>query len=291
MILITGATGNIGKAIIDFLLNKGIAPGNIAALVRDEAKAADLKSRGILIKVGDYNDYETLAESFIGIDKLLLVSGSDIVNRAKQQENVVKAAQVAGVNHIYYTSFERKNDTETSPIEFLAKSHIATENLIKASGLTYTIFRNNLYLEVLPMFFGENVLETGIFLPAGETKAAFALRTDMAEAIANVLSSQGHENKEYSLSNTEKISFEDAAEAMSTVTGKHITYTSPTVADYSNTLSQAGVPMEYIDMFAGFAEAIKQGEFETEKTDLVNLLGRTPTSAKAFFAQVYSAQN
>ena len=274
MILVTGATGNLGKSTIDFLLKKGIASTNIVALVRDEAKAADLKSKGIAIRIGDYNDYESLVAAFAGVEKLLLVSGSDIANRGKQQENAVNAAKQAGVKHILYTSFERKNDTETSPIFFLAKSHIDTENLIKSSGLTYTIFRNNFYLDALPMFFGEQVLATGIFLPAGDAKSAFALRNDMAEATANVLTSQGHENKEYSLSNTENISIQEIAGDLTEIAGKQINYVSPPQDVYVETLTKAGVPAEYIGLFAGFAEAMKQGEFTIEKTDLENLLGR-----------------
>ena len=290
MILVTGATGNYGKATIDFLLKKGISSNSISALVRDVAKAEDLKTKGINLKIGDYDNYATLVEAFKGVDKLLLVSGSDVVNRGKQQENAVKAAKEAGVKHILYTSFERKNDTQTSPISFLAKSHIDTENLIEASGLTYTIFRNNLYLDALPMFFGEQVLTTGIFLPAGDTKSAFALRNDMAEATANVLTGQGHENKEYSLSNTENTSIQEIAQDLSEIVGKQINYVSPPQNIYVETLTGAGVPTEYVGMFAGFAEAIKQGEFSTEKTDLENLLGRKPMTAKAFLKEVYTSK-
>lgn len=290
MILVTGATGNYGKATIDFLLKKGISANSISALVRDVAKAEDLKTKGINLKIGDYDNYAALLEAFKGIDKLLLVSGSDVVNRGKQQENAVKAAKEAGVKHILYTSFERKNDTQTSPISFLAQSHIDTENLIKASGLTYTIFRNNLYLDALPMFFGEQVLETGIFLPAGDTKSAFALRNDMAEAAANVLTSQGHENKEYSLSNTENVSLQEIAQDLSEIVGKQINYISPPQDFYVKTLTGAGVPTEYVEMFASFAEAIKQGEFSTKKTDLENLLGRKPMTAKAFLREVYTSK-
>src|SRR5690606_12729824 len=124
-----------------------------------------LKAKGINLKIGDYDNYLSLVEAFKGVDKLLLVSSSDVANRTQQHENAVNAAKEVGVKHILYTSSERKNETETSPIYFLGKSHLETERLIKESGLTYTIFRNNLYLEALPMFFGEQVLETGIFLP------------------------------------------------------------------------------------------------------------------------------
>lgn len=290
MILVTGATGNYGKSTIDFLLKKGISANSISALVRDEAKAEDLKAKGINLRIGDYNNYAALVEAFKGVDKLLLVSSSDVVKRGQQHENAVKAAKETGVKHILYTSFERKNDTETSPIYFLAKSHIETEKLIKESGLTYTIFRNNLYLDALPMFFGEQVLTTGIFLPAGDVKSAFALRNDMTEATANVLTSQGHENKVYSLNNTENVSFQEIAQDLSEIVGKQINYVSPPQDIYVETLTGAGVPAEYVGLFSGFAEAIKQGEFSTEKTDLENLLGRKPTTAKAFLKEVYTSK-
>ncbi len=290
MILVTGATGNYGKSTIDFLLKKGVSAKNISAMVRDVTKAEDLKNKGIDLRVGDYDNYASLIEAFKGVDKLLFVSASDIVKRLQQQENAVKAAKEAGVKHIFYTSFERKNETETSPIAMVAKAHIETEKNIKKSGIPYTIFRNNLYMDVLPMFLGEKVLETGVFFPAGETKSALATRSDMAEATANVLTTEGHENKEYAFSNTENVSFQDVADVLSEISGKKIAYVNPTSEIYVDALTKAGVPAEYIGMFAGFAESIKQGEFNAAKTDLEKLLGRKPTSLKTYMAQVYSSK-
>lgn len=286
-ILVTGATGNFGRLTIDFLLNKGIAANTISALVRDEAKASDLKQKGINLKIGDYDNYDSLLAAFQGIDKLLLVSGTDLANRSKQQLNAVKAAKEAGVKHILYTSFERKNETETSPIAFLAQSHIDTDNAIKATGINYTIFRNNLYLDVLPMFLGEKVLEQGIFFPAGEGQAAYVSRNDLAEAVANVLIFDGHENKEYAMNNVENYSMKNIADTLSEITNSTVNYTSPSPEVYSDVLKNAGVPGEYIGMFVGFAEAIKQGEFQAEDSDLEKLLGRKPATLADFFKEVY----
>ncbi|WP_184547852.1 SDR family oxidoreductase [Mucilaginibacter sp. FT3.2] len=291
MILVTGATGHFGKSTIDFLLKKGISSTNIVALVRDEAKAGDLKAKGITIRTGDYHNYDSLINAFEGINKLLLVSSSDITDRTRQQQNVVSAAKEAGVKHILYTSTERKNETATSPIHFVTGSHIETENIIKASGIPYTIFRNNLYLDMLPIFFGQQVLEKGVFLPTGETSAAFSTRDDMAEAAANVLISDGHENKDYGISNTENVSVPEIVKSLGEVVGKEIGYVSPTSELFIETMTKAGVPEQFVGMFAGFSEAIRQGEFETFNTDLEMLLGRKPVSAKEFLTGFYAPKN
>lgn len=290
MILITGSTGQLGKATIDFLLKK-IPANKIAALARDENKAAALKAKGIEIRKGDYDDRASLVHAFKAVDKLLFVSGSDIANRQNQHANVVSAAKEAGVKHIIYTSFARKNETDTSPLGIVAHSHIATDKMIKESGIDYTIMLNGLYADVLPMFFGEKVFETGIFLPAGNGKAAYTTRNEIAEAAANILSSEGHENKEYVIANTENYSLQDAAGFLSELSGKEVSYTNPTAELFTDTLSNAGVPVEYVGLFAGFSEAIKQGEFENYNTDLKNILGRTPGSLKDYFKTAYFSNN
>lgn len=288
MILVTGATGHFGKAAIQFLLNKGVPSGTIAALVRDETKAAGLKEKGIAIRKGDYDDYASLVSAFKGVDKLLLVSASDIANRSGQQANAVKAAKEAGVKYILYTSFERYNETATSPIAFVAKAHIETELNIKTSGIPYTFFRNNLYADFIPVFIGEKVLKTGVYWPSGDGRLAAATREDMAEAAANVLTGTGHEAKEYVIANTENISFRDVADILGKLTGKTVPFISPSPEEYKAALNSAGVPEMYITMFAAFAEAIKQGEFESSKTDLELLLGRKPVSTAAYLETIFA---
>ncbi|MEB2775077.1 SDR family oxidoreductase [Algoriphagus sp. D3-2-R+10] len=288
-IMITGATGHFGKSTINYLIEKGVQASAIKALVRDESKAKELAEQGVTIKVGDYDNYDSLVAAFQGADKLLLISGTDLQNRSVQHKNVINAAKEAGVNHVLYTSFERKNEGADSPMALLAQSHIETDQALKASGLNYTIFRNNLYLSVIPMFVGEQVLDTGIFFPAGEGKVAFADRDNLAEAAANVLIGTGHENKEYAMNNVENYTFQTIATELSSVTGRGITYISPSGDVYSDALTKAGVPAEYIGLFISFAEAIKQGEFEAEKSDLETLLGKKPTSLKKYLAETYAS--
>lgn len=287
MILVTGATGHFGKAAIDHLLQQHVPAGSIAALVRDEAKAAALKEKGIILRKGNYDDYASLVQAFTGVDKLLLVSASDIASRSVQQANAVKAATEAGVKYILYTSFERKTESDSSPIAAVEKAHIETEQLILDSGIDYTFFRNNLYSDFIPVFAGEKVLETGLFWPSGKGRIAAAGRTEMAEAAANVLTGNGHAGKIYRISNTTNISFEEVAAIISDVTGKTVPFIDPPAADYITALTAAGVPAVYTELFASFAAAIKQGAFENTAADLEYLLGRKPESAADFIRRTY----
>lgn len=289
MILVTGATGHFGNATINFLLEKGIKANELLALVRSEQSAHDFKTRGVGVVTGDYDNYTSLVKAFKGVEKLLFVSGSDVMKRLSQHENVIKAAKEAGVKHIIYTSFQRKDETETSPLWIVAQSHIQTEKWLKASGIDYTILKNNLYMDFLPGFIGEKVLETGvIYVPAENGKVSAVLRSEMAEAAATVLTTPNHERKEYNFTNTEAISYSEIAQIISEVSGKNISYVSPSADDYGKTLTNFGVPAEAIGIFSSFAVAQAKGELDMVSADLERLLGRKPLSANVFLRQLYS---
>lgn len=289
-ILVTGATGNLGGAVINSLLNK-TNPGNIVALVRDleSDKAKELKAKGIAVRKGDYNDHISLVNAFMDIDKLYFVSGSDVVNRNKQHKTVIDASKEAGVKHVIYTSVPRKNETATSPLAVITDSHLKTESWLKESGLTYTFLKHNIYLEMLPIFLGEQLLETGTaYFPAGEGKVGFTSRLDMAEAAAAILTGEGHENKSYDITNNKAVSFHQIAKEVSKASGKAINYVSPSPEEYISTLSAAGVPAEYVHMFAGLGEAFKQQELDQTNDVIETLTGRKPLSAARFLEQVYA---
>ena len=289
MILVTGATGHLGAAVIDFLLKK-VPANQIAALVRDEAKASGLKEKGISIRVGNYHDYNSLVQAFKGIDKVLLVSSSDFNDRAGQQINAINAAKEAGVKHVAYTSVAT-NAATTTVIPFVVDSHIATANHLKASGLTYTLLNHNLYADVLPMFLGEKVVETGVFIAGGEGRVPYASRLDMAEAAANVLTGTGHDNKEYSISADVTYSFADIAQLLSKLANKQVSYVDAPKELYIETLTKAGVPQEYLGVMTGFAEAIKKNEFNLPGSELEKLLGRKPASLESYLKQTYFSKN
>lgn len=287
-IMITGATGNLGGAVLKRLLEKA-DPKSVSAIARDTSKLANYKAKGVRIFQADYNKPKTLETAFKDIETLYVVSGSEIDKRLKQHENLILAASKAGVKHIVYTSFQRKNETDSSPIAPIAEAHLETERWLKESGMSYTILKHALYLDVIPMFVGPQVIENGtIYLPAGEGKTSFASRDNMAEAAVAILTSTGHENKSYEISNVESYSYHDVAKALSKISGKEISYISPSVDEYKKTMKAAGLPDEIIGMSAMFHTGIKQGEFDLPDNTLEKLIGRKPDNLFTFLERIYS---
>ncbi|MEI3798295.1 MULTISPECIES: NAD(P)H-binding protein [unclassified Chitinophaga] len=212
MILITGATGHLGTAVMEHLL-KSVNPDEIIALARDESKAAKWKEKGINVQIGDYTNIDSLISAFRGVDKLLLIS-TNSHDGLREHSNVVEAAKIADVPHIFYTSGALNQQVNPVNPGQMQDSYRLTDDIITGSGLTYTIFQNCLYAETIPFFIGEQVLDNGIFFPAGEGKSAFAKRAEMGEAIANVLTSAGHEGQTYLITGSKSYSFRDILEQL-----------------------------------------------------------------------------
>jgi len=285
MILVTGATGHLGTTVVNHLLKK-LPLSQLAVLVRDESKAAHFKAQGISVRVASYQDSTALAAATAGIQKILLISSSDFHDRFGQHKNVVDAAKKAGVKHVIYTSVCMKN-FESSPLKAFLESHYQTESYVRDSGLSYTFLQNSLYAEVIPLFAGQQAVETGIFFPAGDGRVSFAVRQDLGEATANILATEGHENKTYQLTGAETSSFADVAGALSTLSGKPVSYTSPEPEAFVEALKQFGLPSEIIGMSASFAAGIQRGDFDLLSPQLEQFLGRKPTSLKAFLKATY----
>jgi NAD(P)H dehydrogenase (quinone) len=292
MILVTGATGHYGTKVLEHLLTKGIEAQHLSALVRDVAKGQSIQDQGIELRVGDYADVDALVQAFQGVDTLLLVSSNDrgaVENRTAHHLNVINAAKMAQVKHLVYTSFITKPGFQHSAIAGFLTSHAHTEQAIKDSDLTYTILQNGIYLEMIPIFTGAQVAETGVLLfPAQAGKASWVLRAELAEAAAHILTTAGHENKTYVLANSEATSFQDIAQDLSDSLGKDIHYQSPPVEEFQAILQQAEVPEVYIDLFTMWASAVAQGMLEVKDATLATFLGRQPTTTAEFITQVYS---
>jgi len=286
MILVTGASGHLGKATIDFLLKK-VPANQISALVRSEAKAAEFTEKGIAVHIGDYTDYDSMVKAFAGTDKLFLISSSDLGgDRSVQHINAIKAAKAAGVQHIVYTGFDLKDPDHTA-LAAVEDAHKKTAAYLKTSGLRYTLLNNNLYADVLPQFLGEKVLETGVFFPAGSGKVPFATRMDMAEASAILLASDDYKENVYAFASDTVYSFDDIAKILSELSGKEVPYLNPSKETFINQMKGFGVPETAAGFMAAFGEAIANDELDTKRTVLPALLGRKPTTLKEYLKSVY----
>lgn len=286
-IMITGATGSLGSQVLQILIQKA-GSKDLSAIARDPSKLASVRDQGVNVIQADYEDKESLLKAFQGIDILYFVSGSEIDKRMKQHKNVIDTAKEAGIKHVIYTSFQRKTETDASPIAPIASAHVQTEKWLKGSGLTYTILKHALYSDVIPMFLGEDVIDKGvIYQPAGDGKVSFASRSDMAAAAAVILTSEGHGNKTYEIAGSKSCSYGNIAKIMSNLSGKQITYVSPSAEEFRKTLADAGVPAGIIEMNSMFNEGIRQGEFDFPDPTLEKLIGRKPQSVEDFLKTVY----
>ncbi|MFG1955815.1 SDR family oxidoreductase [Micromonospora sp. NPDC048830] len=271
-IVVTGATGHLGRLIVSALLRRGVPAGEIVALARDTGRLADLAGRGIVVRQADYNDPESLRAAFAGADKLMFVSGSEVGQRALQHRNVIAAAREAGVGLVVYTSITR---ADTSSM-ILAREHLETERELAASGLPYVILRNSWYLEnytgQLPTY-----LEHGVAGAAGEGRVSAATRADYAEAAAAVLTGAGEPNRVYELGG-EPFTLAELAAELSRQTGREIGYVDLPVEKYAEVLVGAGVPEPFAAVLADSDRGIAQGELHVQGDDLATLIGQRPTT-------------
>ncbi len=286
MILITGANGHLGSTAIDFLLEKK-QDAEIAGLVRSELKGKELKAKGVELRIGDYTDYDSIENAMRGIDVVALISSSELEDRIQQHKNVIDAAKKAGVKQIFYTSVVHADKLENP----LGKHHHETEKLISDSGLAKTILRNTIYLEFFPMFWG-NALETGKwYLPGGGHRQNFALRSEMAEALANGLANpEQHKNQVYPLTSSAAYTFEEYAEVMSEAAGKEIVYNDIPVDAYTEQLKKAGLPEEMVQASVMTAEVFVSGALDLVSDDLENLLGRKPKDTMEFVREAVTSK-
>ena len=285
MILVTGATGHLGSAVVSHLL-KDTAANNIVGFARDENKAKHLKEKGIEVRMGNYDDISSLDLAMKGIEKVLLISGNG-PTRLQQHKNVVAAAKKAGIKHITFTSIALK-DIKTAALRSLMEDLYQAEDYIKESGLTYTVLRNTLYLGGTPLFGGEKIFKTGINLPTGDGKVPFALRREMGEATANVLLQNGHENQTYEITGSDLYSYGDVAHELSALSGRTVIYSDADPVTFPTQLKEFGLPAIVVLLVTGFSADVKNHQFEIVTKDLEKLLGRKPASLKEGLKEVFN---
>lgn len=276
MIAITGATGQLGRLVVEKLKQK-VPASDIVALVRNPIKASEL---GVATRTADYSKPETLVTALTGVDTLLLISSSEIGKRVEQHRNVINAAKQAGVKRIVYTSLLH---ADTSPLS-LAGEHRQTEAALRGSGLEFTLMRHGWYAENHTGFI-PGALAGGAFIgSAGAGKIAAATREDYAQAAAVVLTSEGHENKTYELAGDTAWTLSELAAEVSRQIGKDIPYKNLPEADYANALTGFGLPEPLAHAVAGYDVSASEGALFDDSHQLSKLIGRTTTSLSAAVA-------
>ncbi|WP_042322542.1 SDR family oxidoreductase [Enterobacter cancerogenus] len=272
MIAITGATGQLGHLVIEQLL-KTVPANQIVAIVRNPAKADALSQQGVVVRQADYADEAAFTAALGGVDKLLLISSSEVGQRAAQHQNVINAAKAAGVKFIAYTSLLH---ADTSPLG-LHVEHVQTEKALAESGVPYALLRNGWYTEnylasVPP------ALEHGVFIgAAGEGKIASATRADYAAAAAKVISEEGHAGKVYELAGDNAWTLSELAAELSKLSGKKVAYQNLSEADFAAALKGAGLPAGLADMLADSDTGASKGGLFDDSRTLSNLIGRPTT--------------
>lgn len=275
---ITGATGQLGRLVVEKL--KGRVPaGDIRAIVRSAAKAADL---GVPTREADYTKPDTLVAALSGVDTLLLISSSEIGQRAVQHQNVIDAAKKAGVTWIVYTSLLR---ADVSPLD-LAVEHRATEAALKASGIPTTILRNGWYIENHAGSIGSGLGSGAVYGSAGGGRFSAATRGDFAEAAVAVLTGSGHQGKIYELAGDTAYTLADLAAEIAKQAGKPVTYVNLPASEYAKALTGFGLPEGFAAMIAGWDIEAEKGALFHEGRDLSRLIGHATTPVSAVVSAV-----
>ncbi|NUV63373.1 NAD(P)H-binding protein [Streptomyces sp. CAI-85] len=270
-IVVTGATGHLGRHVVEQLLEK-VPAREITAVVRDEAKATDLAARGVRLAVADYNTPETFDGLFAAGDKVLLISGNEFdKGRPGQHQVVIDAAKAAGAALLAYTSAP---GTLTAA---LADDHRATERALTASGVPYTLLRNGWYHENYTEQLAPVLAHDAVVSAAGEGRISSASRADYAAAAVAVLTGEGHENRTYELGGDEAWSLTEYAAELSRQTGREIVHTSVSTEALTGILTGAGLPEPFAAILAGVDASIEKGELVVTSGDLSRLIGRPTT--------------
>jgi NAD(P)H dehydrogenase (quinone) len=276
-LVVTGASGKLGKLVIQELLARGIS--NIIATTRTPDGLAEIAAKGVDVRTADFNNPTTLADAFEGGTRMLLISTLDVGSRVPQHGAAIVAAKAAGVQHVIYTSWP---DPQLS-IAAVSPDHAGTEELILKSGLKYTFLGNYSYSELL-MFSLPKALEGGtLYGAAGTGRAAYVTRQDCAYAAAGVLEHAAlHENKRYRISGPQAYSHTELAALVSEITGKKLTYVDLPPEEFKKALVGAGMPEGFAQMFLGFELAIKGGELEPVTQAVEELSGHNPLSLRSY---------
>ncbi|WP_336756514.1 SDR family oxidoreductase [Pantoea sp. USHLN298] len=272
MFAVTGATGQLGRLVIDALLKK-VPAGDIVAAVRTPAKAADLAAQGVVVRQADYSQPETLVAAFAGVDKLLLISGSEVGQREAQHKAVIEAARTAGVGLIAYTSLLH---ADSSPLG-LGVEHRATEALLQASGVPFALLRNGWYSENYAASIAPALAHHAFIGAAGEGRIASAARQDYADAAAEVLVRDNQAGKVYELAGDDSYTLAQFAAEIAAQSGEKVDYVNLSQQEFAAALKSAGLPDGLAEMLADSDAGAEKGGLFDDSHQLSQLIGRPTT--------------
>ena len=284
MIVITGASGQLGRLVIEELL-KTVPASSVVAAVRSPAKVQDLAARGVQVREANYDQPQTLASAFRGADKLLLISSSEIGRRLPQHRALIEAARAAGVGLLAYTSALHA-DVSAVPV---AGEHRETEGLLKASGVPHVLLRNGWYTENYLMSLPAVLQHGALIGAAGDGRIASASRSDFAAAAAAVLVSDGQAGKVYELAGDSSFTLAELAAEIGRQVGRPIPYRNLPESDYRGALMGAGLPEPVATMVARSDTAAAQGALFDDGRQLSRLIGRPTTPFATTLAAALAA--
>ncbi|WP_312838066.1 SDR family oxidoreductase [Pantoea piersonii] len=272
MIAVTGATGQLGRLVIEALLKK-VPAEQIIAAVRSPEKAADLAAKGVTVRKADYSQPETLMSALSGVDKLLLISGSEVGQREAQHQAVINAAKSASVKFIAYTSLLH---ADSSPLG-LGVEHRATEALLQASGIPFALLRNGWYTENYAASIAPALTHHAFIGSAGEGRIASAARRDYADAAAEVISRDDEAGKIYELAGDDSYTLAEFAAEIARQSGEQVDYVNLSPAEFAAALKGAGLPDGLAEMLADSDKGASQGGLFDDSRSLSKLIGRATT--------------
>ncbi|WP_190989562.1 SDR family oxidoreductase [Pseudarthrobacter sulfonivorans] len=276
-IVITGATGQLGRHVVEALLEGNVPAAQIVAAGRSIGKLADLEARGVQVSAMDYADAASVAKALEGATKVLLISGSEVGQRIEQHRTVIEAAKAEGVELIAYTSIANADTTGMK----LAAEHQATEDLLKDAGIPFALLRNGWYLENYTEQLQGTLAQGALAGSAGEGKVSAASRLDYAEAAAAVLVAENQAGKVYELGGDHAFSLAELAQEISTAANQAVAYQDLPASDYAGLLAGFGVPQAFADILADSDLGIARGDLLVSGSDLRQLIGRPTTPMPA----------
>ncbi|TGL59013.1 SDR family oxidoreductase [Leptospira sarikeiensis] len=278
-VLVTGASGHLGKIVLEELIKKGHE--KIIATTRNPDSLKDFVSKGVVVRKASFDDPASLVTAFQGADRILIISTDNIGSRIESHGNAIDAAIEAGAKRILYTSLTK---ADTIPVTF-AFEHAGTEEKIKKSGLAYTILRNNLYSDYLIPKLQHAVSGGSIFGSGGEGASAYVTRLDCGKAAASALLSSESGNKILEISGPKSWTYTELAKFTSELVSKPISYTDISAADLSNALVGAGLPKPMADALASFDVSSKEGYLKEVSSAVKDLTGESPIDVTAYLKE------